>query len=143
MGAILDLTWDRVNFEGGFIDLRNPTRANTKKRRAVVPMNRTARAALEMARQVATTEWVIEWSGKRVLSVKKGIQAAGRRCGLPQVTAHVFRHSAATHLAEAGRPMSEIAQFLGHSDSRTTERVYARYSPEFLRGAAEALEIEE
>ena len=25
--------------------------------------------------------------------------------------------------------MTEIAQFFGHSDSRITERVYARYSP--------------
>jgi integrase len=44
-------------------------------------------------------------------------------------------------MAEAGIGMAEIAQFLGHSDSRTTERVYARFSPDYLRKAAEALEI--
>ena len=33
-------------------------------------------------------------------------------------------------MAEAGVPMSVIAQYLGHSDSRLTERVYAQYSPE-------------
>jgi hypothetical protein len=31
-------------------------------------------------------------------------------------TAHVFRHSAATAMAERGVPMAEIAQFLGHAD---------------------------
>ena len=44
-------------------------------------------------------------------------------------------------MAEAGHPMSEIAQYLGHADSRITERVYARYSPSHLRRAADALEI--
>ncbi len=37
--------------------------------------------------------------------------------------------------------MSEIAQMLGHSDSRVTEKVYARFSPTYLRGAAAALEF--
>ena len=37
--------------------------------------------------------------------------------------------------------MGEIAAMLGHRDSRTTERVYARLSPIYLRGAAGALEF--
>jgi integrase len=45
-------------------------------------------------------------------------------------------------MAEAGRPMSEIAQYLGHTDEQVTFRVYARYSPEYLAHAAAALEID-
>mgnify|MGYP006423973977 CR=1 FL=1 len=37
--------------------------------------------------------------------------------------------------------MSEISQYLGHSSTRETERTYARFSPDHLRGAAEALEV--
>lgn len=140
--AILNLTWSRVDFDGGLIDFADPARPKTKKGRALVPMNATARAALSEARTGATTGWVIEWGGARVKSVKKGLQAAGRRTGLPWVTAHVFRHSAACIMAEAGVSMAEIAQFLGHSDSRVTERVYARFSPAHLRKAANALEID-
>lgn len=44
-------------------------------------------------------------------------------------------------MAEAGVPMSEIASFLGHSDDRITQRVYAKYSPAYLRTAASALEL--
>jgi integrase len=44
-------------------------------------------------------------------------------------------------MAEGGVPMSEIAQYLGHSSTRVTETVYARYSPTYLRGAAKALEL--
>ena len=49
------------------------------------------------------------------------------------------RHSAAVWRAEAGVPMMQIAQFLGHTDSRITERTYARFAPEFLALAAESL----
>jgi integrase len=141
-GALLGLTWDRIDFHLGLIHLHDPDLAKTNKGRALVPMNATARAALTAAKEGSTCEFVIEWAGRRVGSIKKALRGAGKRAGLPFVTAHVFRHSAATHLAEAGRPMSEIAQFLGHSDSRITERVYARYSPAYLRQAADALEID-
>ena len=142
MGALLGLTWDRVDFERGLVDLNDPSRPRTKKRRALVRMNDTARAALSEARTGAITPFVVEWSGKPVATVKKGLQAAGRRSGLPWVTAHVFRHSSATWMAESGIPMAEIAQVLGHTDSRITERVYARFSPAYLARATGALEID-
>lgn len=142
MGAILDLKWDRVDFDAGRIALHNPDRNATNKTRAIVSMNKTAREALLRAKEGATSPYVIEWGGHRVRSVKKALGGAGRRAGLPWVTAHVFRHSAATHMAEAGVPMAEIAQYLGHSDSRLTERIYARFSPKYLEKAAAALEFD-
>lgn len=141
-GALLDLKWDRIDFAAGLIHLRDPEARQTNKGRALVPMNETSRKALTTARDGAVSPFVVEWGGKRVASVKKGLKGAGARAGLPWVTAHVFRHSAATHMAEAGVPMEKIAQFLGHSDSRLTERVYARFSPTFLKDAASSLEID-
>ncbi len=44
-------------------------------------------------------------------------------------------------MAEEGNSMSEIAPFLGHSDSRITERVYSIYSPDYLRKTAKATEL--
>jgi integrase len=44
-------------------------------------------------------------------------------------------------MAEAGVPMAEIAQYLGHNNPAITYRVYARYSPTYLRGAANAVEF--
>lgn len=35
--------------------------------------------------------------------------------------------------------MSEIAAVLGHSDSRVTEKHYAKYSPTYLQRAVRAL----
>lgn len=140
MQAILDLTWDRVDFTGRRIDLRDPERARTPKGRAVPPMNDMAFQALSEARKAALSRYVIEWSGDRVGSVKKGVGEAGRRAGI-KVTPHMLRHSAAVWMAEAGIPIPEIAQYLGHTNPATTFRVYARYSPEYLRKAAKALEF--
>lgn len=141
MGAILDLSWDRIDFEAGLIHLDDPERERTAKGRAIVPMNNSARAALQTARNGALTDFVIEWAGERVRSVKKGVRAAGKRASLGAVSPHDFRHSAAVWMAEDGISMAEIARYLGHEDSRITERVYARFSPEHLRKASTSLEV--
>ena len=139
--ALLDLTWERVDFERGLINLRDPAAPETRKGRATPPMNATARQWLTEARAAAISDHVIEWGGKRVASVKKGFAAAARRAGL-RCSPHVLRHSAACIMAESGVDMAQIAQYLGHRDSRTTERIYARFSPDYMRKAAGALEIQ-
>jgi integrase len=140
-GAILDLTWDRCDFERGQIDLAGDDLAVRRKGRALVPMNDMARAALLEARQGARTNFVIEWAGRRLTKIRRGIATAATKAGLDDVTPHVLRHTAAVWMVEAGRPMSEVAQYLGHADDRITQRVYARYSPTHLREAAKALEF--
>lgn len=139
--AALELTWDRVDFERGMIHLRNPFDRARRKGRASTPMNDKLRAALQDARKLALTGYVIEWAGNPVKSVKKGFKTAGDKIGRPDVSPHMLRHSAAVWLAEDGHSMEEIAQFLGHENSRITAKVYARYSPDHLRKLAASLEF--
>jgi integrase len=141
--ALLDLTWDRCDFERERIDLRNPAITMPHKGRAIVPMTRTVKAALLLARQGAMSEYVIEWAGKKVASVKRGLRFAAKRAGVGHISPHMLRHSAAVHMAEAGIPMEEIAQFLGHSNVKVTRDIYARFSPDHLRKAASALEYDD
>jgi len=139
--ALLELTWDRVDFERRQIHLRNPENKRQRKGRAIVPINNTLLAALHEAKQGALTNYVIEWAGAPVKSIKKGIATTARNAGIKDVSPHVFRHTSAVWMAEAGISMSEIAQYLGHSNTSITEKVYARYSPDHLRNAASVLEI--
>jgi integrase len=141
--AILGLTWDRVDMERGLIDLRDPEMTQPHKGRAIVPINRTLRAALIEAEAGALTPFAVEWAGKRCKSIKKGLATAAAKAGLPKVSPHMLRHSAAVHMAEAGIPMEEIAQYLGHSDVDVTRSIYARFSPDYLRTAAAALEYDD
>lgn len=137
--AVLDLTWDRVDFDRGIIRLGKGDKR--VKGRATVPMTQTLREALLAAREKASCDYVVEYGGQKVGNVAKGFREAAERAKLKGVTPHTIRHTSAVWLAEAGVQMSEIAQFLGHTDSRITERVYARYSPEYLRTASKALEL--
>lgn len=138
--AILDLKWDRVDFVRSQIDLRNPEITVPHKGRAIVPMNKMVFDAMAAAKGQALTRYVIEWAGSPVQSVKKGLAAAAKRAGVGPVSPHMLRHSAAVHMAEAGVVMEEIAQYLGHSNTRITRDVYARFSPDYLRKAASVLD---
>lgn len=140
VGAILELTWDRVDLERGQIDLRLDA-IGPRKGRAVVPINATLRAALTVAREAARSDYVVEWAGRPVASIRTGFAAAVADAGLSGITPHVLRHTAAVRMAAAGVPMPRISQFLGHSNTSVTERTYARFAPDHLSDAAAALDI--
>ena len=140
VGSILDLTWDRVDFENGVINLRVDSEG-PRKGRAVPPMNRMARSALLVAHEAALSDYVIEWGGEPVKCILKGVKSAAAAAGLAGVSPHVLRHTAAVHMVAGGIPISKVAQYLGHSNSAVTERVYGRYAPEHLKDAAEILEF--
>lgn len=136
--AILELTWDRVDFERGTVDLNPIGRRQTRKRRPVVPLNQDALEALREAYPGRQSQFVIERGSKQVKSLKKAFQAASARSGI-HVTPYTLRHTGAVWAAEAGVSMAELAQFMGHDDSATTEKHYARFSPGHLRKVADAI----
>ena len=139
MKSILSLRWESVNFDHRIISFEAAGRQQTNKRETEVPINGRALAVLRAAVLRAQSDHVIEWRGSPVRSVKKAIREAAKRSGI-SCSPHVFRHTAGVWLAEADVPMQKIAQYLGHTSMRVTERTYARYSPSYLRDAAAALE---
>ncbi len=139
--ALLELTWDRVDFEQNTIHLAT-SGSTGRKGRASVPMNQTIKASLVESKRGALTDHVIEWSGKPLSSVKRSLATTAKRAGIKGVTAHVFRHSAAVWMASEGISMAMIAQYLGHSNSRITEQVYARFAPSHMQAAADVLNLD-
>lgn len=140
--AILDLTWDRVDLERRVISLAlGDSQDQRRKSRARVPMNKRAYRYLRVLKAASTCPYVIEWGGRRVLSIKKGFAAACERAGIKDATPHILRHTAASWMAIAEVPMFQIAKYLGHSDSKITEKKYAHLMPKHLRKASEALDF--
>lgn len=136
--AILELTWDRVDFMRRQIDFTPPGHIRTAKRRTVVAIGDALLTALQQAFKARTSPWVIERGGNRVHSIKKAFQAASERSGV-HTTPYTLRHTGAVWAAEAGVSMDELAQYMGHDDSRTTTKYYARYGPDYLRKVADAI----
>lgn len=140
IGALLELTWDRVDLDHRMIKLAtNDT--GPRKGRARVPINDRLMAALKPASAAALSRYVIEWGGRKVGSIKTGFNAAVARSGIEHCTPHDLRRTAGWLMAEAGVPMEEIAQYLGHRNPAAARGTYAKLSPDHLRKAAGALEL--
>ena len=139
VGAVLALTWDRVDLEGRLIDFREPGRAETRKRRVAVPINDTLLAAIRTAHEGRTSAWVVEYAGKPVASLKHAFRDAVSRAKLGgKVTPHVLRHSAVTWMVSEGVPLWEVAGMAGMT-LNMVETVYGHLAPDHLRKAAAAL----
>lgn len=151
-GAILDLTWDRVDLDQGIIDFNDPDRPITDKRRAVVALDRRALALLRDAREVARTPYVIEYNDRRVMDVKKAWHHTSLRAGLystvtdvrgraqkkPTYTVHHTKHSVVSWLAADGWDLDRIADFTNTS-RETVKRVYRKVNPDAYRGLSATL----
>lgn len=137
-GAILDLTWDRVNFQTGLIDYRVPGRRVTKKRRTMTPMTSHLRRALLHAKKRARSQHVIEWAGQRIERVAKSFITRAELAGLSDVSPHVLRHTFASWAVQKGVPIYTVGKALGQTVASTTER-YAKLAPDDVAEAMERM----
>jgi integrase len=136
--AVLELTWDRVDFDRQQVRLKLSERG---KGRATVPVTDKTMAEILEAYRRRTSNYVVEYGGGPIKDIRTGLKAAAARAGVEDVTPHVFRHTAAVWMAEDGHSMEEISQFLGHRDVKTTRKHYAKFSPTHLRNLAKTLDV--
>jgi len=135
-GAILELTWDRIDLDNRMIDFGQGW---GNKRRSIVPMNDDVFDALQTTKELAQTNHVIEFNGKPLQSIKKAFRDLCKACRI-KASPHVLRHTAATWLVMDGIPLAEVARLLGDSE-KTVERVYGKHAPDYLRRAVNSLNI--
>lgn len=147
-GALLDLTWGRVDFETNVIHLRDPEKRATKKRRASVPISQALRPVLEQAYAEREGDLVLDhggdvWAALQAVAMAAGFASSRERVpnGKPRATGispHVMRHTAATRMARRGVPLYLVAKVLGNTIA-VVEKSYAKHCPDDLRGAVNAI----
>lgn len=134
--AILELTWDRVDFDLNTINYKVPGRRLTKKRRVVVPISKTLRPILLRAYDEREGDLVCD---HMALSIWEAMQTVAKHARIEtRVGPHVLRHTAATHMLRNGVPIWQVAGILGDTVA-TVERVYGHHVPDGQAGAVEMI----
>jgi integrase len=107
--------WSDVNFERGFIIVRNAKTRKTNKAAATrtVPIIPDMRSLLDrLAKQPHQPHDAVCAVGE----CEKSLTRACRLLGIPRITHHGLRHLFATRCIESGVDIPTVSRWLGHSD---------------------------
>ena len=130
---------EQVCFEDRFIELNAITRAQTNKRRAVVPITNTL---MPWLLSIRGQTYALEYRGQRIKSIRtlfNKIKSKTSMANDPKVTPRSFRKTAATELRRRGVDRYDIKNIMGHADRDITD-VYAKYDPKFQQAAVNAFD---
>jgi integrase len=128
---LLDLEWSRVDRARGVIRLEF---TKTGQRREV-PFGRDVDAVLARRQQTGPRVFrSAKWESYRAV-FERAVEIAR----IDDFRFHDLRHTYASWLVQAGRPLAEVQALLGHQTTRMTNR-YAHLAPENLRNAVGALD---
>lgn len=129
----------------GWIDLakgifyRRPAgERETKKRRPPVPLPQRLMAHLRRWHRLGQ-RFAAEWNGDPVKDCDKAFRNVSNAAGLPDVTPHILRHTAATWLMQLGADKWESAEYLGMT-AKQLDDVYGHHHPDHLKGPRQAFD---
>ena len=136
--ALLNLQWDDLDFERGFITLRGDVAK--KKRTETIPMNAQARAVLEgLIRTNSSYVFPGKYADTPRSNISDLLKRVRGKAGLPDTfrPLHGLRHAFASWLASSGKvSMYELQKLLTHSTPLMTQR-YAHLHDDALRRASD------
>lgn len=136
-GEILNLKWEDINFNEGYITVRESKNNDSR----MIPLNKVLIETLKSVRNHSTTERLFAHSnGDPVKSFKKAFWAALRRSGIEKCRFHDLRHTFASRLVMAGVDIVTVQELMGHRDITMTKR-YSHPTPEHKKQAVERLNI--
>jgi integrase len=138
-GEVFNLKWRDVDRERKILTV---VKSKSGRKRHIA-LDKAALAAideLERGRTLRSIDPVLAISqGRRAGDHVNWFEQAVRRAGIEDFHFHDLRHTFASRLVMAGRPIRTVQVLLGHKNVKTTER-YAHLSGAHM---AEAVELEE
>lgn len=133
----LALRWEDCQLHA--ITVVSTTKSRTKSRKwRHVPLSPGARTALwELKNTCVSSPYVVPHITKMGLTkaFERALDAAGLDGSL-----HRLRHTFASHLVMAGRPLYEVQLLLGHANIKTTQQ-YAHLAPGYLQDAVKGVSL--
>ena len=140
--AILDLTFDQIDFRNDLIDLNPRGREQTLKFRPKVKIPETLKPWLTLQKDISQTGHVIEFKGAPVKSIRTAWRTLRQATNMDDaVQPYGLRHTMARWLRKSSVPAWEVAAQLGHKspDVSTTE-IYAPFDPSYLFKSTAAID---
>lgn len=142
MGAVLDITWGKVDWSAKIVDLRSTSHlAGRMKGRAIVPFNDTLEEGLKIAKKHRDGPYVLHRDGRQLGTAKHIMRRVAHAAGLERVSSHVLRHTVASILLQDGEDILPVSRLLGHSSTVVTETIYFQHSQEWLRNTSKRLKF--
>jgi len=133
---IINLTWDRVDLQRGFITLRAMDTKTKKPRR--VPLTPVVKATLHDLAKVRslTTPNVFLYEGKPLKGIKRAFKTALREAHIQDFRFHDLRHCASTNLRRAGVDTATAMRIIGHKSEKMWKRYNAIEESDLLHAAS-------
>ncbi len=139
--AIIELTWEQVDFENGIVRLNPAGRKQNKKHRPTVKLPPFLKERYYNNGVHPRSGPVISYHGKPLKSVRTAWRRTRAKVGLDKaVNPYSLRHTAARWMRKEGVPAWDVSAQLGHKSREfsMTER-YAAYSPDHMEKSVAAL----
>ena len=118
---LFSLKWSDVDFE------KKKVRVYASKTNTHRTVNFTDDFAvlLQEHKKMSATEYLVEFEGKPISSLKKSFNKACQRAGITYpIRMYDFRHLFATMLLNAGADLAAVSKLMGHSRISTTANSY-------------------
>ena len=134
-GELFRLTWSDINFERGFILIRDPKSGRDQE----IPLNAQARQVLDTHPKADSPYVFPGRNGRQRTDIRKQVNLIKERAGLPNNfrALHGLRHVFASTLASSGKvDMYTLQKLLTHKSPTMTQR-YAHLRDEALRSASD------
>jgi integrase len=134
-GELFKLKWEDVDFERGFIHIKDPKGGPDHK----IPLNESARDVLANHERTGSQYVFPGRDGRQRVTIQHAATRIKKRAGLPKDfrPLHGLRHVYASMLASSGQvDMYTLQKLLTHKDPKMTQR-YAHLRDEALRRASD------
>ncbi len=132
-GELFKLKWEDIDFDRGFINIRNPKGGVSQK----IPLNDQARQVLD--RHPKTADHVfVTGNGKPFRDISRRVNPLKKAAGIPDNfrALHGLRHTYASMLASSGQvDMYTLQKLLTHKSPLMTQR-YAHLRDDALKSAS-------
>ncbi|QCO93535.1 site-specific integrase [Reptile-associated circular DNA molecule] len=161
---LLGLKWDSIDFERGTVSIKHTvTKVSTlvekektknKSSRRTFPLTDEARAIFQktksdeadnrkaFGRDYIENDYVFKWDNGQTFSpdfISHHFKDLLNKHGLPHIRFHELRHSCASLLINAGCPLKDVQEWMGHADIRMTADLYGHLDVARKQGVADKM----